>query len=87
VTSSVVSDRQGPVAGAESAAGDTRIGPWTTPRVARGALRGTRSFAGDAALLLLAVWLFPLIILLIGTPVALFVRLVMAIAERLLALL
>ena len=36
----------------------------------------------DAALLLLAVFLFPLIILLVGAPIALFVRVVIEIAHR-----
>jgi hypothetical protein len=36
----------------------------------------------DAALLLLVVLLFPLVILLVGMPVALFVRLLVEIAQR-----
>lgn len=37
---------------------------------------------GDAALLLVAVWLLPLVILLVGLPVVVLVRLVLEIAER-----
>jgi hypothetical protein len=37
----------------------------------------------DAVLLLVAVFLLPLIILMVGTPIALFVRLVMEVAHRL----
>jgi hypothetical protein len=39
-------------------------------------------FLDDAVLLLLAVFLFPLIILVPGATIALFVRVVMAIAHR-----
>lgn len=37
----------------------------------------------DAVLLLLVVFLFPLVIILIGAPIALCVRIIMAIAHRL----
>jgi hypothetical protein len=37
---------------------------------------------GDGVMLLVAVFLFPVIILLVGTPIALFLRGVIAIAHR-----
>lgn len=46
-------------------------------------LRKIPGLLNDAVLLLLVVLLFPLVILLIGTPVALFVRLLVEIARRL----
>ncbi len=46
-------------------------------------LRNILGLVDDAVLLLLVVLLFPLAILLIGTPVALFVRLLIEIARRL----
>jgi hypothetical protein len=36
----------------------------------------------DALMLLLAVWLFPLVILLVGAPIALLVRLLVEITKR-----
>ena len=42
----------------------------------------TMGLFDDAVLLLLAVFLFPLIILLVGAPIALFVRVVIEIAHR-----
>jgi hypothetical protein len=46
-------------------------------------LRNILGFLDDAVLLLLVVLLFPLVILLIGTPVALFARLLIEIVRRL----
>ncbi len=46
-------------------------------------LRRGLSFLDDAATLLLIVLSVPVVILVIGTPVALFVRLLLAIARRL----
>jgi hypothetical protein len=37
---------------------------------------------GDALMLLLVIWLFPLVILLVGAPVALLVRLLIEITNR-----
>lgn len=43
---------------------------------------GLASFAGDAAALMAVVWLFPLVILAVGVPIGLVVRLLLAIVER-----
>jgi hypothetical protein len=43
-------------------------------------LHRLRGLLGEAALLLLAVWLVPVVILLIGLPIALLARLLIAIA-------
>jgi hypothetical protein len=60
-------------------------------RIAGINMRGTRGVGpvrrilglfDEAMLLLLLVFLFPLVILLVGTPVALFVRLLLEIAQR-----
>lgn len=54
--------------------------PWPS---ALGALvRRTAAFAGDAALLLLLVFLFPVVVLLIGMPIALLLWAVGEIAAR-----
>jgi hypothetical protein len=45
-------------------------------------LRRILGLLNEAVLLLLLVFLFPLVILLIGSPVALFVRLLVEIAQR-----
>ena len=47
-----------------------------------GAASRVRGVVGDGVLLLAAVVLFPLIILLVGTPIALAVRAVIEIARR-----
>jgi hypothetical protein len=47
------------------------------------ALHRIAGFLGDAAMLLLVVFSIPLIILAVGTPVALFVRLVLELVRRL----
>ena len=46
-------------------------------------LRGVPGLLNEAAILLLLVWLLPLAILAVGVPVALFVRLLMAIVNLL----
>jgi hypothetical protein len=53
------------------------------PAGRRGPLRTILGFLDDAVLLLLVVLLFPLGILLVGTPVALLVRVLIQIARRL----
>jgi len=53
------------------------------PGTRRSSLRNILGLRDDAVLLLLVVLLLPLVILLIGTPVALFVRLLIEIAQRL----
>jgi hypothetical protein len=47
------------------------------------ALHRIAGVLGEAMMLLLIVFMFPLIILVLGTPVALFVRLLLEIARRL----
>lgn len=81
MTTSVASDGQRPLAGASNTPG----------RAAEANLRATpgrgsawpriRGLLNDAALLLLVVLAFPLVILLLGAPVALLVRLLAAIAR------
>jgi hypothetical protein len=83
MTPSIASEDPWPIAAAETAAA-------LDPGIAAPAKRGApqmpvRTFLGlldDAALLLLIALLFPVLILLIGMPVALLVRLMMAIAHR-----
>jgi hypothetical protein len=53
------------------------------PAGRRGQLRTILGFLDDGVLLLLVVLLFPLGILLVGTPVALLVRVLIQIARRL----
>ena len=62
-------------------AGGRRTGH--TPRAASAADAAVSGMLDDAALLLLIALLFPVLILLVGMPVALLVRLVMAIAQLL----
>jgi hypothetical protein len=79
---SIASDGQPPVAGSSHAAGrETVASPKSTRDRRRGRLAWILGTADDAVLLLLIVLLFPLLILLVGAPVALLVRLVMAIAR------
>lgn len=84
MTTSVASDGQWPVAVAENAPGrGPGISVQAKPGSRRSPLRNILGLLDDAVLLLLVVLLFPLVILLIGTPVALFVRLLIEIAQRL----
>jgi hypothetical protein len=84
VNTSIASDGQWPVAVAENAAGrETGISVQAKPHGRRSPLRTVLGLVDDAVLLLLVVLLFPLVILLVGTPVALFVRLLIEIAQRL----
>jgi hypothetical protein len=84
VTTPIASDGQWPVAVVETAAGRE---PGSSVQVKPGSrsspLRNILGFLDDAVLLLLVVLLFPLVILLIGTPVALVVRLLIEVAQRL----
>ena len=48
----------------------------------RVALRKAVGYLDDAVLLLVVAWLFPAVILLLGAPVALAVRFVLEIAQR-----
>ena len=84
MTTSITSNGQWPVAAADNAAGrETGISVQAKPGCRRSPLRTILGFIDDAVLLLFVVLLFPLVILLAGTPVALSVRLLIEIAERL----
>jgi hypothetical protein len=84
VTTSIASVGQWPVAGGENAARlEPGIAVEAKPGGRRSRLRNILGLLDDAMLLLLVVLLFPLLILLIGTPVALLVRLLIEIAHRL----
>jgi hypothetical protein len=79
---SIASDAQPPVAGLSHAAGrEAAASPKSTRDGRGGRLAWIRGTADDLVLLLLVVLLFPLLILLLGAPVALLVRLVLAIAR------
>ena len=75
-TSTIASDGPRAVVGPEQAAGRQVASVRGHARPAAGAafFRRTTVFFEDAVLLLLVVFLLPLIILLVGTPIALFVR-------------
>ena len=66
-----------PAAGREPA-----IGAEAKPDSRRKPLRNILGLIDDAVCLLLVVLAFPLVILLIGTPVALFFRLLIELAQR-----
>jgi hypothetical protein len=84
MTTSIASDGQWPIAVAENAARrGTGISVGATPGGRGSPLRSILGFLDDAVLLVLVVLLFPLVILLVGTPVVLFARLLMEIAQRL----
>lgn len=84
MNASVASDGQWPVAAAENAARrETGLTVEAKPHGRRRPLRTLLGLVDDGVLLLLVVLLFPLVILLVGTPVALFVRLLIEIAHRL----
>lgn len=82
VSHAVSSDECRPVEAARAAA-DHTLGPAASPKV--GAPSLLRRIAGgleDAILLLLVVYLFPVAILVVGTPIALLARLALEIASR-----
>jgi hypothetical protein len=54
----------------------------TTPRSGGRAGRRIVGLLDDAAFLFLAVWLFPAAILVVGIPIALFIRLLLDLANR-----
>jgi hypothetical protein len=84
VTTPITSDGQWPVAVVENAAGrEPAISVQVKPGSRRSPLGNILGWLDDAVSLLLVALLFPLVILLIGTPVALFVRLLIEIAQRL----
>lgn len=71
------------VAAAENLVGDdTRIGGHAQRGGGRRPRHTIVGLLDDAVMLLLVILLFPLAILLVGMPVALFVRLLLEIAER-----
>ena len=83
MTTPIASDGQWPVAVVENAAGrEPAISVQVKPGSRRISLRDILGCLDDAVLLLLVVLLFPLVILLIGTPVALFFRLLIELAQR-----
>jgi hypothetical protein len=84
VTTFTASDGRSPGAvAAETAAGrETGIGAQPKPG-GRSPLRTMLGLLDDAVLLLLLVLLIPLVIVLLGMPVALLVRLLVEIAQRL----
>lgn len=53
-----------------------------TSQTSLGGVRRTVGYVGDAAILLALVWLLPLVIFVIGAPVALLGRLLLEIAQR-----
>jgi hypothetical protein len=84
VTTSIASGGEWPVAAAENAIGHKPdISEQATPANRRNPVRNILRLLDDAVLLLLVVLLFPLAVLLVGTPVVLFVRLLIEIAQRL----
>jgi hypothetical protein len=84
VTTSIASDGQWPVAVAGNTAGrEPGISVQAKAGGRRSSVRKILGLLDDAVWLLLVVLLFPLVILLIGMPVALFVRLLVEIAQRL----
>lgn len=72
MTTSITSDGQWPVAAVQAKPGSRTS-----------LLCNILGLLDDAVVLLVVVLLFPLVILLVGTPVALLVRLLMEIAQRL----
>jgi hypothetical protein len=84
VTTSITSDGRWPVVAAETTASrEPSVSVHSQPVGRKSSLRKIRGLLNEAVLLLLVVWLFPIVILLVGTPVALFVRLLVEIAHRL----
>ena len=82
-TTAITSDGRWPVVVAETTASrEPNVSVQSQPAGRKSFLRKSRGLLNEAVLLLLIVWLFPIVILLVGTPVALFVRLLIAIARR-----
>jgi hypothetical protein len=59
----------------------TRVSGEAAPETGRRPARMLPGWLEEGLMLLLVIWLFPLAILLVGAPVALLVRLLMAIAK------
>ena len=83
MTTSRVSYGRWTVATAETPIGHkTRVGGGAERGNARSPFHKLLGLLDDALMLLLAIWLFPLVILLVGAPVALLVRLLIEITNR-----
>lgn len=61
---------------------ETRVGGRAKRGNARRPFHKLLALLDDALMLLLVIWLFPLVILLVGAPVALLVRLLIEITNR-----
>lgn len=61
---------------------ETRVGRRAERSNARRPFHKLLGLLDDALMLLLVIWLFPLVILLVGAPVALLVRLLIEITNR-----
>ena len=83
MTTSIASDGQWRVAMENAAGREPSIRAHAKPGSTKSPPRHILGFLDDAILLILVVLLFPLVILLIGTPAALLVRLLIEIAQRL----
>ena len=70
------------VATAETPVDKTRVGGRAERGNARRPFHKLLGLLDDALMLLLVIWLFPLVILLVGAPVALLVRLLIEITNR-----
>jgi hypothetical protein len=83
VTTSIGSYGPWAVATAETPFGHgARVGRRAERGDARRPLHKLLGLLDDALMLLLVIWLFPLVILLVGAPVALLVRLLIEITKR-----
>jgi hypothetical protein len=80
VRQSIASVGRWPVGLAERVTGSA--GTPAAPGGARSLLRKLVGLLDDAAFLLLAVWLFPAAILAVGIPLALLIRLLLDMADR-----
>lgn len=84
-TAPITAEEQWPIAGAPAAARSRAASRAGAPAAveSRGRGRVVMGWLGDAGLILLITLAFPLAILAVGTPLALFLRLLLAIAGRL----
>lgn len=82
MTKLIASDGQWPIAAAENVAGREQ-GMSVQAKRDSSPPRSIAGLLDDAVLLSLIVFLFPLLILLIGAPIALLVRFLVEIAQRL----
>jgi hypothetical protein len=83
VTTSIASDGRWAAAAAVTPVGhERRVGGPPERGDGRRPLQKLLGLLDDALMLLLVIWLFPLVILLVGAPVALLVRLLIEITKR-----